>query len=235
MSRRSDSQKEVEMANLIKIDRNGTKYYEGNVPCSRCGGKGYYIIGICNGQPVLSPIDNGICFKCGGSGVEHSKWKEYTPEYEAKLEARRKARLEKKLAEQQAEFEARQKEEETKRLEEERRIAEENERLLAEKAKSHYVGTIGDRVDIRARYVKTAWFEVDSFRGWGTERMYIHTFKIGDDTLIWKTTSSLGKWNDKDEWEPVEEGSQIHLKGTIKEHSEYDGEKQTVLTRCKII
>ena len=100
------------------------------------------------------------------------------------------------------------------------------------RAKSHYVGTIGDRVDIRARYVKTAWFEVDSFRGWGTERMYIHTFKIGDDTLIWKTTSSLGKWNDKDEWEPYEEGTQVHLRATIKDHSEYDGEKQTILTRC---
>ena len=78
------------MANLIKIDRNGTKYYEGNVPCSRCGGEGLYFIGVCNGKPVPSPVDNGICFKCGGSGVEHSKWKEYTPEYQAKLDAKRK-------------------------------------------------------------------------------------------------------------------------------------------------
>lgn len=223
------------MANLIKVDRNGTKYYEGDVTCTRCGGTGVYIMGICNGQPVLSPVDNGICFKCGGAGTEHSTWKEYTPEYEAKLAARRKARQEKRLAEQRAEEEAREREAEAKRLEEMRIIEEENERLMAQKALSHYVGEVGKRVDIRARYIKSAWFEVQSFRGYGTDTMYVHTFKIGDDTLVWKTTASLGKWNDKDEWESFEEGSQVHLRGTIKEHTEYDGEKQTVLTRCKIM
>lgn len=229
------------MANLIRIDRNGTKYYEGDVPCSRCDGKGIYFIGVCNGHPVPSPVDNGVCFKCGGTGKEHSTWKEYTPEYEAKLEARRKARREKYLEEHKAEIEARQAEleakkleEEKQRLEEEARIKAENERLLAEKAKSHHVGTVGEKVDIRARYIKSVWFEVPAFRGYGTETMYIHTFKIGDDTIIWKTTASLGRWNDKDEWESFEEGEQVHLKGTIKEHSEYDGEKQTVLTRCRI-
>ena len=230
------------MANLIRIDRNGTKYYEGDVPCTRCGGEGVYIMGMCNGQPVLSPVDNGICFKCGGTGTQHGTWKEYTPEYEAKLEARRKARREKYLEEHREEIEAREREAEAQRQEEERRRAEEearikaeNERLLAEKALSHYVGEVGEKVDIRARYIKTAWFEVQSFRGYGTETMYVHTFKIGNDTIIWKTTASLGKWNDNDEWESFEEGSQVHIKGTIKEHKEYDGEKQTVLTRCKVM
>lgn len=223
------------MANLIRVDRNGTKYYEGEVTCTRCYGKGVYIIGVHNGQPVLSPVDNGICFKCGGTGKEHSTWKEYTPEHEAKLAARRLARQEKKLAEEKAEQEAREREAEAERLEEEARIKAENERLLAEKALSHYVGEVGEKVDIRARYIKTAWFEVQSFRGYGTETMYVHTFKIGNDTIIWKTTASLGKWNDKDEWESFEEGSQVHIKGTIKEHKEYDGEKQTVLTRCRVM
>jgi predicted Fe-S protein YdhL (DUF1289 family) len=223
------------MAKLIRTDRNGTKYYEGYIPCSRCEGRGIYVIGVCNGQLVPSHVDNGICFKCGGSGKQLGKWKEYTPEYEAKLEARRKARLEKKLAEEQAELEARQKEEEARRLEEKKRIEEQNAKLLAEKAKSHYVGTVGERVDIWARYIKTAWFEVQSYMGYGTETMYIHIFKIGNDTLIWKTTAGLGKWNEQGGWESVEEGSQVHLRVTIKEHSEYDGEKQTILTRCKLM
>ena len=223
------------MAKLIRTDRNGTKYYEGYIPCSRCEGRGIYVIGVCNGQLVPSHVDNGICFKCGGSGKQLGKWKEYTPEYEAMLEARRKARLEKKLAEEKAEQEAREREAEAKRQEEQRLIEEENKRRLEQKALSHYVGTVGERVEIWARFVKMAWFEIDSFRGYGKETMYVYTFKIGYDTLIWKTTASLGKYNEQDNWQPIEEGSQVHLKCTIKEHSEYDGEKQTILTRCKVI
>jgi hypothetical protein len=223
------------MATLIKIDRNGTKYYEGQIACDRCGGAGLYFIGTCNGKPVLSPVDGGICFKCGGTGKQDAKWKEYTPEYEAKLEARREARRAKQDAERKAEQDKHEREAEAKRLEEERRVKEENERLLAEKAKSHYIGEVGKRVNIKARYIKTAWFEVRSFAGYGTETMYVHTFKIGDDTVVWKTTASLGRWNDNDEWESIEEGAQVNIRGTIKEHSEYDGEKQTVLTRCKVM
>ena len=83
------------MATLIRIDRNGTKYYEGLVDCDRCGGEGIYYIGVHNGKPLPSWVDNGVCFKCGGRGKVEGKWKEYTPEYEAKLATRRKAKAEK--------------------------------------------------------------------------------------------------------------------------------------------
>ena len=33
----------------------------------------------------------------------------------------------------------------------------------------------------------------------------------------------------------VEEGNSLKLKGTIKDHSEYNNQKQTVLTRCKVL
>jgi hypothetical protein len=61
--------------------------------------------------------------------------------------------------------------------------------------------------------------------GYGTEIHYIHTFKAGDNTLVWKTTKGLS----------IEENTEVTLKGTIKEHTEYKEEKQTVLTRCKVI
>lgn len=229
------------MANLIKVDRNGTKYFEGEVPCTRCGGEGVYIMGVCNGKPVLSPVDNGICFKCGGSGKQLSKWKEYTPEYEAKLAARRQARHDKWLAEHAEELEAARIEQErkaaeAKRLQEEAeaaRIAEEA-RIAAEKALSNHVGSIGDKIDTTAVYAGSAHFEVNSYMGYGTETMYIHRFKVDGNTFIWKTSKALGWWNNNDEWETPEEGTQVHLKGTIKEHSEYKDEKQTVLTRCKV-
>lgn len=229
------------MAKLIRIDRNGTKYYEGYVPCTRCDGKGIYYMGVVNGVPQPSWVDDGVCFKCGGTGKQEGKWKEYTPEYEAKLEARRETRRQKYLEEHKEEIEAEKREKE--RLESERirqqeeaeaqRLAEEA-RIKAEKALSNHIGQVGDKIDTTATYIKTAWFEIPSFKGYGTDTMYIHTFKVGNDTVIWKTTSTLGRWNDKDEWESYEEGQEIHIKGTIKEHSEYKGEKQTVLTRCRI-
>lgn len=213
------------MAKLIRIDRNGTKYYEGYVACDRCGGAG--------GADAWS-YTGWTCYKCGGSGKQLGKWKEYTPEYEAKLEARREARRQKYLEEHKAEIEAR--EAEKKRQQEEaeaQRLAEEA-RIKAEKALSNHIGKVGDKIDTTAIYIKTAWFEIPSFKGYGTETMYIHTFKIGNDTVVWKTTATLGRWNDKDEWESYEEGQEVHLKGTIKEHNEYKDEKQTVLTRCRI-
>ena len=213
------------MATLIRVDRNGTKYFEGDVPCTRCDGKGIYIIGVCNGRPVPSWVDGGVCFKCGGSGKEHGKWKEYTPEYEAKLEAKRRARAEQRQKEQAEEF---------ARLEAERKAKEDAERIVREaeeqrikeqKAISQHVGQIGDKIDLDVTFEKCAWFEIPSFRGFGTETMHIYTFRDGQgDALIWKTSKGMD----------LEKGEALHLTGTIKDHSEYDEEKQTVLTRCKV-
>ena len=57
------------------------------------------------------------------------------------------------------------------------------------------------------------------------------------NTFTWKTTNGLGidvKKNEHITWESAEEGQTVVLKGTVKEHNEYNGEKQTVLTRCKV-
>ena len=78
-------------AKLIRIDKNGTKYYEGRIPCDRCGGHG--------GAEVWK-FTGWTCYKCNGSGKIHSTWKEYTPEYEAKLNANRLKRIEKKRQEE---------------------------------------------------------------------------------------------------------------------------------------
>lgn len=72
------------MAVLLKVDKNGTKYYEES-RCPKCGGEGrisYY-----------SYVDNGVCFLCRGTGIHPHRWKEYTPEYAAKLAERRRQKL----------------------------------------------------------------------------------------------------------------------------------------------
>lgn len=75
---------------LIRTDKNGTKYYEDNC-CPRCGGRGYL--------ECYKFIEGGVCFQCQGSGFGLTKWKEYTPEYQAILDERRKVREQKKAAE----------------------------------------------------------------------------------------------------------------------------------------
>lgn len=216
-------------AKLIKIDRNGSKHYEGYTTCDRCGGKGYYAIAMHNGNPVLSPHDGGVCWKCGGSGKMFGKWIERTPEYQAKLDARRKAKAEALQAQWDAANAEREKQ--RKAAEEAERLAKEAEeaRIKAQKAISQHVGQIGDKLNLTATFDHTAWFECKSFSGYGTETMYIHTFKDSDgNVLIWKTSNGLGEIG-------LQKGDQVQITGKVKEHNEYKDEKQTVLTRCKVV
>lgn len=196
---------------LIKIDRNGSKHYEGYITCDKCGGDGIYKWGaMINDRPQYA----GTCYKCEGTGKVWGKKIERTPEYEAKLAERREARRKAKEEEWQKERA--------------KQVQAELERIEAEKARraiSQYVGEIGDKVELKATYIKTAMFEVESFRGYGTDTMKIHTFKDdAGNVIIWKTTVPLG----------LEPETQVTVKGTIKDHNEYRHEKQTVLTRCKV-
>lgn len=210
-------------AKLIKIDRNGSKHFEGEIVCDRCSGRGWFAIGVNNGQLIPSHVDNAVCWKCHGKGNVHSKWIERTPEYQAKLDAKRQAKAEA----QAAEHEKQRKELEAKKAAEEEaeRLAKEVEesRIKAQKSISQFTGTVGERITTSATFDHSAWYTVKF--GWSEDTMYIHTFKDPDgNVLIWKTTKGLN----------LNEGVQVQLTGTVKEHTEYKDEKQTVLTRCKI-
>jgi hypothetical protein len=212
-------------AKLIKIDRNGSKHFEGEIVCDRCGGKGYYAIGVHNMMPVLSPHDGGVCWKCLGAGKVHGKWIERTPEYQAKLDAKRQAKREAERARldaEQARIDAERAEREARERAE--REAEEA-RIKAQKAISQHIGQIGDKVEIKATYVRSGSWEQKSFSGYGTDIMHVHTFKDPNgNVLTWKTQKGVR----------LEYGEPVIVKGTIKNHSEYKDEKQTELTRCKI-
>ena len=204
---------------LIKVDRNGTQYFSGMVSCPRCGGAG--------GADAWA-YTGWTCYECGGTGTVRGTWKVYTPEYEAKLEARRAARRKKweeehaeEIAQREAERKAR--EEEQRKAEEERKRKEAEE--LARKAKSQYVGQIGDKIEITAKIEKSAWFEYKNPFGYGMNTMYVYTFRDADgNAIVWKTSKGT----------TFPEDTELVIKGTVKDHSEYRDEKQTVLTRCKI-
>ena len=219
-------------AKLIKIDRNGSKHYEGRVKCDRCGGDGLYKWGaMINGNPQYV----GTCYKCLGAGWVIDKWIERTPEYQAKLDARREA----KRAAAQAKWEAERAEreaEQAKREEEERREREERKRIEAErKAISQHIGNVGDKVSLDLTYTGSAHWEQRAFSGYGTELCFIHKFEDASGNVItWKTGSALGWTDEKGYWYHPEDGALVNVSGRIKDHAIYNEQKQTVLTRCKV-
>ena len=211
------------MAELIKIDRNGSKHWKGWRTCDRCGGKGVYAIGVMNDHLVLSPLDSGVCWKCHGAGKVIETWIKRTAEYQAKLDAKRKA----KWAAKQAEIDAKAAEIAAARKAEEERLEADRLAREAEKAISQYVGEIGEKIITTATYIGSPYFERRSFGGWGTETCYINTFKDeAGNKIIWKTSA-------RNVSSEIEEGATVQLSGTVKEHSEYKGEKQTIIIRAK--
>lgn len=300
-------------AKLVKIDRNGSKHYEGWIKCDRCGGRGLFATGTVNGQPRITPVDNGICHKCLGSGKVWGKWIERTPEYEAKLAEKRAKRAEAKAAETEDRKRAEWKENHLKSLavmgfdedgntylvlgdtysrKEEIKAAGgkfdvnlgwhfpnpvEGFEVIEAKAgqvaatddwgrvhitisradadamkeaafaKLHpsvsgYIGEVGERLTVTAKYIRSASWQVNygkdhgaGWWGWMNEHtQYLHTFEDeSGNVLVWKTTSPIAR-EVGDHYLDVNSGDMVTIKGTVKEHSEYKGVKQTVLTRCKI-
>lgn len=82
---------------------------------------------------------------------------------------------------------------------------------------SEYVGEIGDRLrNVTAVYKSTKGF--NSRFGWTN----IHTFKIGENVLVWFTQKDLD----------LEKGVTVDLTGTVKKFEEFRGVKTTHITRC---
>ncbi len=103
----------------------------------------------------------------------------------------------------------------------------------SQEPESHYVGEIGDRIEIEVEYTHQAIFE--NTYHYQAVTTYIHSFKDADgNILIWKTGNGLAKEVDG-KYIYIQLGEKLHIKGTVKEHSEYRHRPQTVLTRCKVI
>lgn len=285
------------MKKLIKIDRNGSKHFEGTVECPRCNGSGLYIYAVVNGVPVPTIVDGGVCHKCNGSGKVLGKWIERTPEYQVKLDAKKAARLKDKMeaaeAKRKAEFLSKHlqslanngfnsegqtflflgdtfsRKDEIKEAggkystsigwhidhkidgfhflevhvhevactddwgvihitaERSEWDFKKKKALKELEGDAGFFGTVGQKVQIELELVRTSSYEVRFAKGmWGTTTNYIHIMKDSDGHIfIWKTSKVLEKV----------EGERFVIKGTIKEHGEYNHDKQTVLTRCKVM
>ena len=263
------------MATLIRIDKNGTKYYASYV-CPRCGGAG--------GSDAWA-YTGWTCYECGGTGkaIKPRIFKEYTPEYKAKLDARRLERAKAKAPEDNAKFFKKfgMNEEgktwivlgNTFEIKDElkeagakyndfigwhfdheasefncfelgieeiaeqdnvgvwelfdcwwvNKIVKEQKDAHAPKTDSEYIGEVGQKISVGVTLERICQFTTHfTYRG---ETSYVYKFADeSGNTVTWKTAKFLD----------IEEGWTGTITGTIKEHSEYKGDKQTVLTRCKI-
>lgn len=85
---------------------------------------------------------------------------------------------------------------------------------------SAYVGEVGDKLEVKTNnFALVTAFE----NMYGTTFLYKWTDEDGH-TFVWYASKSIDN--------PEEIRT---VKGTVKQHSEYNGIKQTVMTRCKVI
>jgi hypothetical protein len=86
----------------------------------------------------------------------------------------------------------------------------------AKRPTSEYVGEVGKRLTFTATLERV--FSFDSDYG----AIHIHKFRTAEGSiLVWKTGSAM-----------LDQGKVYTIKGTVKTHDDYKGEKQTTLSRC---
>lgn len=105
-----------------------------------------------------------------------------------------------------------------------RNVVEKFAATAAKKASSEYVGSVGDRLTIEVTVENLFQFERPCFNAsWLKETVNIVTMRdAAGNALV-----SKGKF-----W--AEKGEAFTIKGTVKAHGEYKGEKQTTLQRVTV-
>ena len=85
-------------------------------------------------------------------------------------------------------------------------------------SKSQWIGEVGKRLVVKGKIVFT---KLIGYSEWGSKYITIVEDDAGNQIKAWKY---LG-----------EKGEDVEIKGTIKEHDEFEGVKGTVLTRISIL
>ena len=108
------------------------------------------------------------------------------------------------------------------------------EKMYKDSCKDEWFGNVGDKFE------KELMFE----RIIGFEGYYGYTYFVffrDEEGRVYKWSTGKGtyqcwhKTNGRDAYLEYEVGKKYLIKGSVKEHSEYKGVKQTVITRCKVL
>lgn len=95
---------------------------------------------------------------------------------------------------------------------------------IADGAKSQYVGTEGERLDFEALVVYTKSIEREGYSYYDSGISYLYKMVQNDNVITYFSSRDLG-------WE---QGATVKFKATVKKHEEYEGVKQTIVTRATL-
>lgn len=96
----ADSYKDFELVGDPFENEKGKRCIKIKRPCPRCSGLGIIVSHVENDQLVPIPVDNGVCYKCGGSKVELKTVRAYTEkEYLQLQKSNERARAKREAAE----------------------------------------------------------------------------------------------------------------------------------------
>lgn len=98
---------------------------------------------------------------------------------------------------------------------------EKNKALEEKKANSNFIGEVGDKIETEVKVVFTKYIDNYDFPS------TLFVMEDNDENkLVWFSSSMYG--------DSIEQNKKYIIKGRIKANKEFDGEKQTVMTRCKL-
>lgn len=126
--------------------------------------------------------------------------------------------------------------------EEARREFERQLREIAKFEHSEWVAEPKERIDMELTLVRDYQYERQAYGysyGYHPETAHIYTLADAEgNCYVWRTTNDIDiEWYDEDdEWHCItaELGDKVTMRATVKEHGEYKGIRQTVITRPKI-
>lgn len=182
------------------------------VPCGRCGGAG---------GSERWRYTGWTCYRCGGNCTEVRSVRVYTdPTLEADDEQLSAIIRQVEADQRYIRWLADAPERERARFEADwDQAIEENaerERIAAQR----YLGTVGERLSVEGVIEVAVSVETQ----WGTSKLVVVNV---DGSLVKTFGSGTTLWGH-------EPGDRVRITGTVKGHDRYMGDKQTVLTRCKI-
>lgn len=89
----ADSYKDMEVIGEPFDNAKGKKVVKVRGKCDKCGGLGIIVSRVENGRPIPIPVDNGVCYKCGGAKTINKVVRAYTEkEYNAMQRAKQRSR-----------------------------------------------------------------------------------------------------------------------------------------------
>ncbi|QIG75252.1 hypothetical protein EVC29_023 [Rhizobium phage RHph_Y52] len=87
------------------------------------------------------------------------------------------------------------------------------------------IGEVGKRLDVEVTVTRQFTFQRDRFNAWGTETVFITTMITPDRVCVVVKSTSFSP----------DVGETLKLRGTVKAHTEYKGQMQTILQRVKVL